>query len=542
LTITKPASSGNVTIDGSVSVSGVVTLSNANSNLVVGSTGNVTLLSNASGSASIASIPSGASVNGNVTVQRYLNGTGDGWFLLGGTTVGANLAQWADDMYLAAGTSLGGTQGVMPVGIQHSTIFRYDESNHNVSLDTVQKRGWRVPLAGEDLGSGKGFRVYLTSYNTSTRTIENVGTVHQGNFNYPSITRNEFTDCQPNSSPATVPCTEENRGWNLLANPYPSSVNWDAASGWTKPGGMLNGFYRWNSASNGYGVYTGGSYVGAGPAPANPNLIPSGQGFFVKLQSGASAALSMNENAKVNTQATFLRTATSATSALKMEMRSASNSASSYLAELRFAEGAADGMDAQLDAPYFPSAGFSFAMPVGNEQLILNTMAPLSETRIIPMNVNAAAGSYVFNFSGIQSFPAQTSVLIRDNVYGIAQDIRTQPQFAFSMNAGESASGRFELIVSPEIVTASSLTRSAGALKVYPNPVNGSEVTVELTGNSSASAVIQLTDLLGKLAFIRNAELSNGKFVINTSGLAKGVYNLKVRSGAGSWNQRVVIQ
>ena len=543
LTITKPASSGNVTIDGRVNVSGVVTLSNANANLVVGSTGNLTLLSTASGTGSIGSIPAGASVNGDVTIQRYLNGTGDGWFLLGGSVQGAAFSQWSDNLYMAAGTNLGGTQGIVGLGMQHSTIFKYDDAVHNVALDTVQKNGWRVPTSSDDLGAGKGFRVYLTAYNTASRVIDNVGSIHQGNFTYPSLIRNEFTDCQPNISPATVACTENNRGWNLLSNPYPSSINWDAASGWSKPAGIVNGFYRWNSASNGYGAYVAGTYVGAGPAPSNPGLIPSGQGFFVKLQTGTSASLSMTEAVKVNTQATMLRTASEVPSALKIELRSAQNAVYSFLGELRFSSESNDGIDADKDAPVMPSSGFYFTMPVENEPLILNSMSSLSETKIIPLNVNKMGvnGSYEFTFSGMSSFPAQTSVFIRDNANGTIQDLRVQPVYSFELNSAENGFGRFELIVSPEIVTAADVRNDSFGLRVYPNPTSGS-FFIELAQSSSSNARIIMTDMLGKVVMNKAVGLESGKTGISFSSLAGGIYTVKVSVDGKTYTRRISVQ
>jgi hypothetical protein len=304
---------------------------------------------------------------------------------------------------------------------------------------------------------------------------------------------------------------------------------------------MLNGFYRWNSAGNGYGVYTAGSYVGAGPAPSNPNLIPSAQGFFVKLQTGATASLSMNESVKVGTQATFLRTANQQVQALKMEMRSATNG-SSYLAELRFAEGASDELDVQLDAPYFPSAGLSFAMPVGTEKVILNTMATLTETRIVPLFVIAQAGSYLLNFAGIETFPAQVSIFLRDNLMGTIQDLRAQPQFTFAVGQSGSENGRFELVVSPVVITAAQLRNESASLQVYPNPVTGELLNLEISDAQGSDVQLVMTDVLGKVVVKSNTELINGKTQISVKGLGQGVYNLKVTSGTSSRIRRVVLQ
>lgn len=541
LTVSKPASSGDVTIGGTVNVSGVVTLSNANSNLIVGSGAKLVLLSNASGSGSIATIPSGVTVSGNVTVQRYLNGSGDGWFLLGGSTSGAGFDQWTDNMYMVAGTNLGGTNGVIGLGMEHSSVFKYDETANNVSLDTVQKLGWRVPVAGDGLSAGKGYRVFFKSYNTASRTIDNVGPIYQGNFTYPTLTRNTPSDCQPYISAATVPCTEVNYGWNLLSNPYPSSINWDAA-GWTRPAGVQNGFFRWNSAADGYAGYVNGSFVGAGPAPSNPALIAGGQGFFVKLQSGSTATISMNESVKVNTQASFLRTATQNHMALKMVLNAASGSDNSYFGEIRFAEEAGDGFDEQFDASVPEGSSMSFHMPVAGERLALNTMGSLNETKIIPVNVKAAFGSYAFNFSGFETFSVQASLFMRDNFTGHIQNIRTQPVFNFSINAGDNGSGRFEIIVAPDAITSSQVRLPESVMSVYPNPVVGGLLTIEYAEIAQKSLNVKLADVLGKVVIDQKVAADKGKAIINIATLTPGVYSLRVQAGNVINNQLVIVK
>jgi len=305
---------------------------------------------------------------------------------------------------------------------------------------------------------------------------------------------------------------------------------------------MQNGFWRWNSASDGYGAYTSGSYVGAGPAPANPGIIPSGQGFFVKLASGTTANLSMTEAVKSTGSGSFLRTASQVSNALRIQMRSAQASAYSYNAEVRFSELANDAIDAELDAPIMAGAGFHFTMPVGAEELIMNMMGSLNETKIVPMNVSQkSAGAFTFNFSGISSFPAQTSIFIRDNFNGTIQDIRTQPEFVFQMSASENGNGRFELIFTPEIVTANEIRNSVLGVRVYPNPVTGQQISIELS-NAASSASVILTDMFGRVVMTNNVALESGKAVIAKPSIASGVYTLKVTAGGMTYSRRISVQ
>ncbi len=551
VTVNKPAASGSVTINGTLRVKGALTLANATSNVVVGGSGKLILVSDATGTGSIAAIPAGASVTGDVTMQRYLPGTGDGWFFLGSPIQSNNFSQWTDNMYMIAGTSLGGTQGVTPLGIQHSTVFTYDDAFHNVTSDTVQKRGWRVPVAGDALTLGQGYRVWLVANQTPTRVIDNVGTINSGAFLFPTLNRTEPANCQINISPATVSCDESFRGWNFLSNPYPSAIDWDATGGaWTKPGTMLNAFYRWNSAGSGYGVYTGGgSYVGAGPAPANPNVIPSSQGFFVKLATAGAytATLSVNENAKVSGSSTFLRTATAVPNALKLNLtKVGSVDGYSYMGEVRFTENGTDGKDAMMDIPNFEGNRFSFSMPVDNEDMILNTMGALTETKSIPMNTRfkGTFGSYQFEISGLDAFPAGTNVYIKDNLLGTLQNVTFNPNYSFDVTgANASVESRFELIVSPDAVTGTKAMFNGVEMNIAPNPTSKGKVTLSVSGFVQGAAKVLITDVLGKVVMTTDLNLVDGDNLKNLDiNLASGMYSVKVITATKSVSQKLVVR
>ena len=552
LTVTKPAASGVVTINGTARVQGVVTLSNANSSIAVAPTGKLILVSNSSRTGSIAAIPTGASVSGNVTQQRYLPGTGDAWFFVGTPIQGGNFSQWTDNLPMFAGTSLGGNQGVVILGMQHSTIFKYDEALHHICTDTVQKFGWRVPDLTDALTVGKGFRLWLKSYNAPSRTIDNLGTITSGDFNFPTLGRTEPANCQTVTSSVTSPCTEGIRGWNFLANPYPSAIDWDATGGvWTKPPSMQNTFWRWNSVGGGYGAYTGGgSYVGAGPAPASPNLIPSGQAFFVKLTNTGvyTATLSVKEGAKSNATGNMLRTATDNASTLKIKLEQpALNTPYHFLGEIRFSEEATDELDSQMDVPNKEGGIFSFGMPVGGESIISNQLSPLSGQKIVPLTVDVASsfGVYNFVFSGLGTFETGTQVYIRDMVMGTITNLNENPVYTFGVfNQTEANGNRFELIFTPNSVTSTIAVIKGLELNLFPNPASGSEVVFSLKGALRGKGQLVLNDLLGKEVLRQNLELEDGvnQKAINIEGMAAGVYTLKVVTPAATFSQKLVVK
>jgi hypothetical protein len=189
-----------------------------------------------------------------------------------------------------------------------------------------------------------------------------------------------------------------------------------------------------------------------------------------------------------------------------------------------------------------PSSGFYFTMPVGNEEMILNTMASLNETKIIPLNIRKMGvnGAFAFTFTGISSFPAQTSVFVRDNVNGTIQDLRVQPSYSFELSSTESGSGRFELIVSPEIVTASDIRNESFGVRVYPNPASGS-FFVEIPVLSNTAQVL-LTDVLGKVVLNKTLGFESGKAAVSISALPAGIYTIVVSAEGKSYSRRISVK
>jgi hypothetical protein len=123
------------------------------------------------------------------------------------------------------------------------------------------------------LTPGKGFLInYKTQ--TSPETITYSGLLNTGSFDLPLIAAGD--------------------GNNLVGNPYPCAIDWDAVSGWTL-GNMDDYITIWNPADGSYGSYIRG--MGTGTHGVT-NIIPSGQGFFVHAI--GNTTLSMTNSVKVH--------------------------------------------------------------------------------------------------------------------------------------------------------------------------------------------------------------------------------------------------
>ena len=92
-----------------------------------------------------------------------------------------------------------------------------------------------------------------------------------------------------------------NYGWNLVGNPYPSPIDWDAATGWTKTN-VDNATYRHvNNA-------TWATYVGGVGANGGTLYITSCQGFFVGVTDGQTVGtMNMDNNVRTHNAAPFFK-------------------------------------------------------------------------------------------------------------------------------------------------------------------------------------------------------------------------------------------
>ena len=91
------------------------------------------------------------------------------------------------------------------------------------------------------------------------------------------------------------------KGFNLTGNPYPSSIDWRASSGWTRSDLVSTGggydMWIWNPTANNYGVYNSADADGVGTNSVTRYIAPM-QGYFVTASSAGN--LSMNNDVRVH--------------------------------------------------------------------------------------------------------------------------------------------------------------------------------------------------------------------------------------------------
>ncbi len=126
---------------------------------------------------------------------------------------------------------------------------------------------------------------YMIWYTGGTTTYEFTGDLISENFTVATpAAASEFND--PNYD----------GGYNLVPNPYPSAIDWDAAAGFTESN-LFETIWIYNRDAGNYGAYV--RDAGSGTNDVS-NIIPVGQSFFVQATTVGSGTMTINQAARTH--------------------------------------------------------------------------------------------------------------------------------------------------------------------------------------------------------------------------------------------------
>jgi hypothetical protein len=326
LAINKGIDAITVSLTSPLSLSGELSLSSSVMGTILDSNGNLTLLSTsdaATGNARIGTLANGANVTGSVTVQRFMSPEGRVYRYIS-SPVTASVAQLQDDFPVTGAFP----QSSACAGCTTTPSFFYYDATAGLGAYVAYPTIDTDPLV-----QGRGYAAFVRQdvvpLPLDPITFDLSGPINKGDIALPVFYN------------ASVPSAS----WNLVGNPYPSSIDWDDAS-WTKTN--LAASIAVRDAGLGIFQYWDGSTGGI----AN-GVIATGQGFWVRT-TAASPQLTVREASKSVTGA-FFREAGS--ELITMTLTKGSLYDRAYF-NLR--DGAQHGLD-EFDAPKLVNDNFDFS-------------------------------------------------------------------------------------------------------------------------------------------------------------------------------------
>ncbi|MBO9730339.1 MAG: hypothetical protein J7623_16990 [Chitinophaga sp.] len=412
-----------VTLGGPLNISGILKVTTGQ--FTTGN--NLTLLSSATQTALIDGSGAGQ-VSGNVTMQRYIP-TAFGYKYFSSPFQAATVNELADDINLNA---------------TFPSLYKYVESN--ASSGWVAYTSTTGPLTPM-----MGYAAQMGTANTPF-VVDITGAVNNQTITAPVLTNN--------NQPYT-------QGFNLVGNPYPSPVDWDAATGWTRTN-IDNAVYYFNAGTADQYTGTYSSYInGVSSDGIANNVIPSMQGFFVHVTNGSfpvSGTLSVNNNARLTNLSPVFHRVPQTVPILRLGAAFADDGGNPDPLVVYFDAAASRSFEKTMDAlklintdPGVPSL---YALGADSARMSINAW-PLypDSTDVIPLGLKTERKGWItFNTIDLARIPAYLHIYLKDEAAGKTLELQEATKYRIYLDAG-TYDHRFSLVFRKEgSVTAPEVT------------------------------------------------------------------------------------
>jgi len=289
------------------------------------------------------------------------------------------------------------------------------------------------------------------------------GTPYGAGFTAPAMMANV------NTGAFNLGFTAGGSNYNLLGNPYPSAIDWDAV---TIPAGLNDAVYYWDENMDQYATYIAGAGTNGGT-----NEVPPTQGFFVDAT--ANGTLALDNSMRVHGLAQYYK---SDVNDIVRLVASANNFSDETV--IRFTDEATAGFDKQFDAKKLLSGGTevpSLYTHAGSDIISINSQPAVE---LVPMSFTCSiSGTYEIAATETSEF---SHVVLEDILTGEQHDLLTGA-YTFDYTVGENVD-RFIVHFTPLGTIENSfdnITIWSNENNIYvnvPSTVKGDIVVVNMMG------------------------------------------------------------
>jgi len=362
---------------------------------------------------------------------------------------------------------------------------------------------------GSNFNIGKG---YAVSY-PGIRTKNFVGILNNGNIDIPLT----FTPGATYS------------GWNFVANPYPSSINWSSISGWTRntladAGSGGKAMWIWNPEIGNYGSYISNTGIDTGTNSVTRNIAMS-QGFWVKTLSGG--ILGMTNETRVHSSQTFLKSAKASSELIRLTVKG-SNAFSDEII-IKFGNADDNGGAEKMFSMYENAPGLYSNK--ANKKWSINNLTSIANHPIITVGFKSGVNeTYTIKSSGINSFSVPTYVYLKDMLTNSITYLNQYSVYSFTAGINDNAN-RFQLMF------------TSTPLEVTNN--NIANISIYANGNSiyilSNESIQQITiyNTLGQILKCYNN--ITGNYIVNMGDYTPAYYFVRVISSKKVYLEKIFI-
>ncbi|MFZ4398657.1 MAG: BACON domain-containing protein [Bacteroidales bacterium] len=456
---------------------------NAAKDLKINST--LTLMSDGSGSASL--IDNGSLQTTTNIVERYIPHTN------------------TDEFHMLASPLA--SQPISPVFNETDGFYVWNEATANwIEFDNTA--AFTTVNGGSNFVPGRG---YAISYPTIVTKTFSGGNLNTGTINIPlTVTAGLYS------------------GWNFIANPYSSAINWNAISGWSRniladAGSDEKAIWVWNAATANYGAYISNAALGTNGVS---RLIPSAQGFWVKAS--ISGNLSMNNSIREHADLAFLKSTTTIPDMIRLSVNGTTNTYSDELI-IKFGNtndlGGAEkmfSMDATAPGIYSTKSGKKWS---------ISMLTTIADHPLIPVGFKAGVnGSYTITASDVNNFTTPCYSYLKDLTTNTITDLNQNASYTFTASSSDNTN-RFQLLFAASPMSITNPNTQNTSIYIYNNNIyiNSNEIVQQ----------ISIYNTLGQL--LKTIEKTNNDTIISMKDYSAAYYIIKVQTTKNVYTKKLLL-
>ncbi|MCS7004167.1 MAG: T9SS type A sorting domain-containing protein [Cytophagales bacterium] len=398
--------------------------------------------------------------------------------------------------------------------------FMYDETHPQYAGPS-----WINVPTSFTMTPGRGYAAYKAG------TITFTGTFNSGNVSIP-VTR-------------TANNAVDSIGWNLIGNPYPSSISVPSFINSNSSLGITH-VYLYDDASD---VRTSDRYVSINAFGAVTNVtsptyvspqpfIASGQGFFVKVNTNGNVVFrdsirrTVHNNQFYREEAGKEKVWIAATDA---------NGENINTILVGCSPEATEGEDLTMDAPKkrVAQAGVQLYSLLNNRRYVIQAKDELlmGSTKTFPIGIEVKnAGTYVLSTVKKEGFE-DAKILLEDTQSDEVVDLEQGP-YSVTLPSGET-NNRFLLHLSREEAVLSTRVNKKSDVSSVKIFSDGTSAYVDLS--SQAEATIAVMNTVGQVV-VAPFIAQGGSILKLNAPLNSGIYVVKVTTSSGVVSDKVLIK
>jgi len=454
------------------------------------------------------SSPEECAIIGDVIVERFARGGLTGWATIGNPVKNEKIVGWHDDFATA------GFPGAVGVAGNFVSVYWYDETTEG---DLVN--GYTIPSSSTDtVPIGRGYMVYLGDGFTNTNNIiyDVVGEVQIGEFQIP----------------VTYTTTENNvfsnvDGWNLVANPYCHTIDWDSED-WVTDN-IDKSIYIYNADIQNYSTYIRNS-DGIG-INGGTNNIAAGQGFWIKANA-ENPYLLATERIKRTNNIELQRNSNDLLpdGLLKLKLVFGNKTDETIL---WLKQEASNNYDGEFDAIKLNSLNNDYpniSSKMEGINYAINTVSSsnIPDEVLLKLKVSSI-GNYQIEFKGVETFAS--NLYLKDNSNQNLLKLTIDTTLNFLVVDTLNFLYRYSLVFNNGNVLKTENT-SLSRINIFPNPSKNKLKVIIPTTRNIISA--ELFDSFGRIIEKIDYPSKNIVLDFNAGNLNVGIYYLKFIDANGS--------